>query len=315
MDPLSLLGGIGSAASSLFGGNAADDADKRNWQINLLNYYARERERSEKIAAAQKAENNQKLGTTDADGSTTRFVPGQGWVSTRGAEQQKLSNLQNAEQERVLQHDLPLVRDSLNRNEVRSREDDVEADTLRRGIKGLTRGSDDTLQSLLYNAATKGVNQAFDDSQATAVREAQRTDSSNIPAILKGLNQNRMKTLADAQMESTLRARGSADQEYNTKMGNMSNLYNLFATRASAAPNVSYRPQAIDTGQSNNAQFSKQLLQADNYATDAFGTKGGTLDYVSPSYGTANAIGGASNALGSMFRQQAQSYDDRLRKS
>lgn len=320
------LGGIGSAVGGIMGAEASADANEKNWQINLMNYYARERERREQMQESRINKRENQLGTTDADGNRTQFVAGQGWVSTRGKDGDQIADLQRQEQINVLTNDLPMRRRFMERNEGRSYEDEDTADTIRRDMKSVRRGNDAELESLLYNTATNRMAQAYDESQAATVREAQRTDSSNIGKMLESSNRNRADSYADAAMEAKLRARGSADQEYQSKVGNLANLYNMFASRASVAPDVSYRPENVDAGMQQMAgQLSRQGVTVGEALAQAAGKKGGTIDYVQPDYGMANAIGSGTRALSGMFKgiaaengmtavgSESQKYDKRLR--
>lgn len=298
-----LIGGLGTLASGILGANAASDANEKNWKINLLNYYAREAERRDRIAQMQRVERDQKLGYTDADGSRVHFVEGKGWVNDLSGEKRQLQDAQEAEQMRVLQQDLPMKRRSMTRNEARSREDEAQADAIRRDMRDLRRGSDSELEALLYNSAVQGMDDAFDKSQAAAVTAAARTGSSNIDRLLSGLNKDRAEAQGRAAMEAKLKARGSGDADFENKRAQLANLYNMFATRASVAPDVSYTPQNVDrNSQGMLAQGSQQGLKAGMGLGDAFGQKGGTMDYTQPDYGWANAIGSGSRALSSMFK-------------
>lgn len=301
-----LLGGIGSVASGIMGARAADDAQEKNWQINLLNYYARERERQDRIAQAQKNDREQKLGFTDSDGSRVHFVPGQGWVSDLSDSAQGIQDAQRREQMDVLTKDLPMRRRAMERNEQRSFEDEATADGMRRDLKDLRRAPDSELENLLYGSATRGMNEAFDKSQAAAVTAAARTGTSNIDRILHGLNKDRAEAFGNAAMEAKLKARGSGDAAFENKRSSLANLYNMFATRASVAPDVSYQPMNVDkNSQGMLAQGSQNMLKTGIALDTAFGAKGGTMDYTQPNYGWSNAVGSGMNALGGMFRNMA----------
>lgn len=320
MEPFSifaaLLGGAGSLASGIMGANAADDAAQMNWQINLLNYYARERERRERMQFAREGRRDQKLGAVDADGNRTRFVEGQGWVSTRSPEQQQLADAQYDEQMNVLTRDLPQRRRYLDRNEQRSLEDENQADALREMFRTLQPESEEDLRGMLYGAATRGMADAFDDQTETLMRGANRTGASNIDQILRGVNESRAKAFGDAAMDARLRARGVTQQEFDQRRSNLANLYNMFATRASAMPEVSYRPQNVDSGAASPAlmnAFAQRTLSANENLAKAAGQRGGTLDYIQPNYGWANAVGGGASALGSMFRSLGAQSDYRNR--
>jgi len=297
------IGAGGSIASGLLGAQASADAANTNWATNLLNYYQREREREERIRESQVNKREQKQGFTDAEGNRTQFIDGLGWVSQRSKKSQELADLQRREQLDVLTKDLPMRRRSMVRNESRSREDENMADILRADMRDLRRTDDAELQSMLYNIATNNINESFDNATESAVTQAARTGNSNTGKIVADLNSQRAKTMADAGMESFLRARGQGQQEFEGKRGALANLYNMFATRASVAPDVSYKAENVD-GPSTQlmAQGSKQQLESGNALAQAFGARGGTMDYIMPDYGMANAVGSGSSALASMFR-------------
>lgn len=297
------IGAGGTIVSGILGANAASDAAEKNWQINLLNYYQREREREDRIRESAANKREQQLGFSDSDGNRTRFVPGVGWVSERGARGQRLADLQQQEQLNVLTKDLPMRRRFMDRNEERSRKDESMADTLRADLRDLRRLDDRELASMLFNIATNNINESFDNATETALTNAARTNSSNSGKIVAELNDQRAKTLADAGMEAFMRARGQGQQEFEARRGGLANLYNLFATRASVAPDVSYQAQNVD-GQNPQlmSQGSRQQMAAGEALAQAAGARGGVMDYIQPNYGWANAVGSGANALGSMFR-------------
>jgi hypothetical protein len=305
------IGAGGSIISGMMGANAASEAQDTNWKINLLNYYARERERQDRIRQAGITDRENKLGVTDARGNQTKFVPGVGWVSTLSKEDEAMQDAQNAEQMRVLEQDLPARRAVMQRNVQRGLEDESSADSLRREMRTLRPGNDQELESLLYGAATRSMGESFDATTEAATREAARTGSSNIGKLLSGIAEQRAKSFGDAAMEAKLRARGSGQQEYDARRSGLSNLYNMFATRASVAPDVSYAPQNVDAGsQRSQALLSKQGLEAGSNLATAFGAKGGSMDYMQPDYGMANAVGSGARALAGMFRQPGLGFGD-----
>lgn len=310
MDPFSMIGGglgaVGGVVSGIMGAQAASEASDTNWEIALLNYYARNRERQDRIQEAASNKRDTKLGFTDGEGSTSKFVEGQGWVTQLADRAKQIQDLQRGEQKNVLQHDMPMKRRSMDRNEARSLEDESTADSLRRNMRDLQPGDDSQLENLLLESATHGLNRGYDEATGAAVREAARTDSSNTPRILSSINKDRAESYAKAGIEAKLKAHGSGDKEYQQKRDSLANLYNMFATRASVGPDVSFKPEQI--GKTNDlfaSQGSKQQLGAGNSLADAFGAKGGTMDYTQPNYGPANAMGGGASALAGMFRGMA----------
>lgn len=309
MDPISLTLGLvgagGAGLAGIFGASAADRAADMNWQINLLNYYQREREREDAMRTANQARHDNQLGVTDARGNRTRFVQGVGWVTENAPGTQDMMNLQDAEQKAVLTKDLPLRRNTLERNYKRQLGEEALADTFKRQLTGLQRGDDRPYEDAIYRASVSGVKDAMDDSDSLALTHALRTDSSNIGKVVQGLSTARSNALSKASADAKLKSMGMADEQYGKDRSGLANLYNMFAARAQAMPDVSYKPQSVDTGasQSVNPLLSGQR-SLDTLATQVSAMKGGTLDYIQPNYGWANAIGGGAGALASALKLQ-----------
>src|SRR4051812_18206156 len=98
MDPFSLIGAMVGGVGSIIGAGESADAQEKNWQVNLLNYYLRERERRDRIQQAEQSRNDTMLGATDARGNRTHFVPGKGWVQELSTEDAALGDAQLREQ-------------------------------------------------------------------------------------------------------------------------------------------------------------------------------------------------------------------------
>jgi len=87
-----LLGAFANVVGAGLGASAASKADDTNWDINLLNYYQRERERNDAIQQGRHQEHDTKLGATDAAGNRTYFKPGVGWVTDLAPQQKTLQD-------------------------------------------------------------------------------------------------------------------------------------------------------------------------------------------------------------------------------
>jgi hypothetical protein len=303
---LDMLGGILGAGAGIAGSliNAEEQAETReqNWEIAMLNYNQRERERSEAIAMANKLRAEQKLGFSDMRGTRTKFVPGKGWVVTGAPELLEMMKLQDKEQRNVLTKDLPMRRQVMERNYKRGLQEEALADTFRRQLvtqRQTPARSDEAYASDLYNAMAGGLREASADAGGRVFTQAMRTgQNSNFDDIAGALQAENNKAYANAALQSRLMSRGLGEKERAEKTTQLANLYNLFATRAGALPEVNYRPQAIDDkGQATEA--ARNALVAGQDLTKMFAMKGGELDYLSPLTGVGNAIAGGGAALGS----------------
>jgi hypothetical protein len=299
-----ISGGLGFAGAMM---NAEEQAQTRdmNWAVAIMNYQQRERERAEAIAMALKQRREQQLGSTDIRGTRTKFVPGKGWVTTGAKDVLEMMKLQDAEQKKVLQHDLPQRRKVADRNYVRGLQDEGTADTLKRMfVNALAPAkSDEGYANDLYQAQAMGLREASQDAGRRAWTQAMRTQqNSNFDEIASGMQRESNRAYANAALQSKLMSRGVGEKERQGKLSALSNLYNMFATRAGQLPEVSYKPQAIDT-EGTLKDSMAGALNTGTLATQMFAKKGGELDYLSPLTGYGNAVAGLGSSLGSAFNK------------
>lgn len=301
-----LLGALGTIGGGIAGMFAQDDANETNWNIALMNYYQREKERREQIKMANEIRDEQKLGGTDAQGNNTKFVRGKGWVTTLSPQQKLMQALQNREQEQVLTNDLPMKRAQLDKNRERQSAEGHQADALLRQFRrnSMNSESPQALEALLYNAKSRGVNEAADKSIGTAMRSTIRSGSSNGGKLAAAINKQRSAALGDASEDARMASYDLADNMKQKKLSNGGNLYNMFATRASAMPGVSYAPQNIDGSADNLLQmFMQNAQQGSGQAFQAAGKQGGTFDFkMDPNYGLANTLVNGGGALMQAFQ-------------
>jgi hypothetical protein len=296
-----LLGAGGSIASGLIGAEAASETADTNWRINLLNYYQRQRERDQAIAMANKLRAEQKLGTTDIRGTRVHFVPGKGWVTEAGPGVANIIGLQDKEQVAQLTHDLPMRRLVMDRNYSRGLEDEALADTFRRRLKNIPSATpDEAYAADFYNAQARGIQQASNDAGRRVFTQAQRTGGANMGPIAAALAREANTSYGDAALKSKIMARGLGRQEQQQQEQNLSGLYNLFATRASQLPETNFKPTLFDNSELDAG--AKGALTTGGLGVQTAGMKGGTLDYIQPNYGFANAVGGGASSLASALR-------------
>jgi hypothetical protein len=307
-------GGLGFAGAMI---NAEEQAETRdmNWAVAVMNYQQRERERAEAIAMALKQRKEQQLGSTDIRGTRTKFVPGQGWVTTGSDDVLEMMKLQDQEQRNVLTKDIPMRRKVQERNYVRGLQDEGTADSLRRMFVNsmAPAKSDEGYANDLYQAQTMALREASGDAGRSAWTHAMRTNqNSNFDRIAGAMQRESNDAYAKAALSSKLAARGMGEKERSGRMGALANLYNMFATRAGQEPQVNYKPQAIDT-EGTMKESMAGALNTGALATQAFAKKGGELDYLQPLTGFGNAVAGLGSSLGSSLNRMGaqQRYEDR----
>ncbi len=297
-----LLGAFATLGSGFLGANAAQNAADQNYQINLLNYYQREQERQDSINFARQQQRDTKLGSTDASGNRVHFVEGVGWVTDLSPEQRALQELYQKEETAQLSNDLPKRRQILDANVERQGRENNYSSALFDAMQRTQRADPREIENQLNQASTAGITQGFDSALEDAMRAAVRTGASNSGKVASQIGEQRANALRDAFMNNKLNAKGQADEQYDTERANIANLYNMFASRASAMPDAAYNPRNIEgmaAQQQGAAAGASQ--QAAGGLLNAFAKQGGTMMPVEANYGWANALQSGGSALAAAF--------------
>lgn len=298
-----LIGAGGSIASGIMGMNAANNAAAYNYYSDLMNFYQRENERKDTINEAKRVEGDQKLGMTDASGNRVRFVDGVGWVTELSDEQDQLRELQEREQIAQLTEDLPMRRRRMQENDVRQDREGAYADRILDAMQRQQSTNPRELELLLNQAATHGITQGFDSALEDGMRASLRTGS-NAGKVDAQVGEARANALMQAFLNNRVNARSMAKDESAQQAANMANLYNMFATRASALPEASFQPMNIEGMANSMAQGAASNANSGAGAVvNATGREGGSLSRIDPNYGAANAVGQAGNALAAAFER------------
>lgn len=308
MEMFGMLGSVAGAGLGFMGAmenaDAQREATQANFALNIYNAQMKDRWRAEAIAQALRQRREQQLGTTDIRGTRTHFIPGRGWVVEGADSVNQMIALQDAEQRKVLGHDLPQLRAQRDRNYQRSFGEEALADTFRRKLSIAQRVPDDKAYAQdLYDAQTMGLREAERNSTGPAFSNLFRTGAanSNIARAAGEMSRAKNDAYAKAALTARIGAEGHGQAIADSNQKNLANLYNLFATRAGNMPDVGYKPQSLDTkGQLDSAAAG--MLASSNTAVGAFSKEGGQLDYVPANMGYGNALAGLGSSLGSAFR-------------
>lgn len=312
MDPLSLIGGGLGAIGSIFGGSMAADAAEKgaqaqeyaanvNWQSNLLNYYQREQERTDRTNAAADAQMRQDEGGTDAAGNRQVYVPGKGWTTILTPQAQSILNAQNQEQTDRLGIDAPIRRNQLIANAQDQAQQRYLANNLLRHF-GDTPDTATDEGNKLRLAASQGISDNYKQATDAAAHDALVTNSSQFGNVMKQLTQGRSQDEAKAFAGIPMQAQQIANQTNANHDSQLSNLYGFFSGKSSVMPQTQYAPsdQTTQPNSLMNADQSRSAT-ADNSFSTAMGQKGGTMDYIQPNMGYANAEASIGNLISSGF--------------
>jgi len=314
-----MFGAAGSIGAAFIAADAQNTATHTNWAIALMNYYSRERERWEAKMEAKRVERKQDEGFTDADGNRTSYVPGQGYVVDVSPEQEALKGRIYAEQMARLGPDAQRRRQQQQRNEIRQIGEGDRANALFDQMRKVPPKQASTIENLLFDAAGKSINRGYDDVTAVATRQALRTKSSNAGKLLEEIGKQRSNAIKDARVDARAQAMTMAPQINEADKKARADLYNMFASRASAMPDG---PAQIPNTQAANGMLDNAAAlnkSASESRLKAAMMEGGRLPFVPPNYGMANAVGAAGSSLQGMFKNMSlfagsdEEYDERYR--
>jgi hypothetical protein len=272
MDPLTLAM-LGSTAISgigaLMGANASTNANQENARISAMNAQQRERERAQALQLAMQSRADAQLGMTDASGSRIHFDPQRGWVTDLGAIDQELQG--------------------------RNIRAGGLADAYMRELQNLQPMSGERMSGLLYDKATRGVNDAFQGQLSTGLRTATRQGNPRLAAALMGQSSKAQgQAQHDAAVDAELQGRQYADQFNQSQRSGLANLIGAFSGQA-----------AKPVGPSNYIpQFAGQAGGANNALIQTAGSQGGTLQPQQANTGFGSALA----SIGQLGYGAAQSY-------
>ena len=296
------IGGGSTLLSGLLGYSAQNKADEMNYNIALLNYYQRENERNQAMQEAARQERESKLGTTDAMGNRYYFVPGEGWRTELSPEQQTLRDAYQREEMQQLGQDLPAKRRQMFENLARQQTEGNYADSIFNAMQRLQPTSTADIVNERNLATTAGYGDAFKNIIPSAAVEAMRSGNLRGASDLVGqLGIQQGDALRKAFMQNYTGASGEATDRYMTQLGNLGNIYNTFATRASAMPGAEYNPRNIE-GLTSGELSGTRSAAADKSGSllNAMGRSGGALDFKQ----SANTAFADSLArMGTLFNQ------------
>lgn len=273
MDPLTLamLASTAiSAGGALMGGAESSKNNQQNAMIAQMNAAARDRERAQAMALAQQSRSDAQLGMTDASGSRIHFDPARGWVTD-------LSPVDQALQARNIQSG-------------------GAADALLREFQNFQPMSGERMSGLLYDKATRGVNDAFQGQLSTGLRTATRQNNPRLAAaMLAQSSKAQGQAQHNASIDAELQGRQYADKFNQGQRAGLSDLYSAFAGQARQPVGPSnYIPQ-----------FASQAGGANNALIQTAGSQGGTIAPRQADNGMANAlasIGQLGYGVGQTYR-------------
>ena len=293
------------AGSSLLGGIMGNSANKKQLaaqQQQAANELAIQKEQ----LALQKELQRRGIATqVDANGNVTSYDEASNtWKTVLSPTQQRLQGLSDTEQIAQLTTDAPMSRLESIVNATRRSKEGTTADGLRASLSDSlvnpVRGSD--LASSLRLSREKAVNQGFDEVSRSIGTQALRSGASGGSALAASLAKQRAQAIAQTIGNPDIEGMQAAAEMNSGKRNELGNLYNVMASRASAAPVSSFNPTGTAVNASSALAAARGLAgqaggQAGNMLAQAGQTTRTTPDYVGNS--SAPMLASISSLIGS----------------
>lgn len=305
MDPISLALMGTAAAGSIMNGMAANDAAQLNNQISMLNYYEQQAANQRARQEARRQQMDAQLGSTDAAGNRTYFIPGVGWVTDLSEDQQAIQDASEEEMKRQLSQGARDERVQERANVRRNRED-TQATEAERELRATRRPDEGALRQLLLARGQTERNRSADRAGNAVARQAIRGGGTNAASLVQGARAaSDADSARQAGVDAALAARSAVGQEFNNDRQAASGMLDYFRKMSTSG-----------TGNSQVFQPSGPQIRssgvADQGAINAAG-RGAGFDYQSPNFALGSTIGDVGQALGGYYdRQQSQQYNQAM---
>lgn len=309
MDPMTLsaiLGG-GSAVMGMIEGNSAQ---KLQAQIAQRNFELQQQAANRQWQIAQQTMEMQRAGSRDAEGNQQQYIPGVGWVTTASDTTKGVIDASRAEQYKRLTEDASLGRQNLRDDFARRGKEGAMADATMSEWKADDTPDTNTLRHAILMNKMSGLDRGFDQESRNAMRQANRSGSSNAGNIVASLAARRADANSDARSSSYLDALSTRESLRGGRDTRLGNKYNMLAGRATGGQS-GFMPD-------NSADNLRNALQARmNTNAQAMGVAGNLAgnapqmdsSHVKPKFGAALALGGLANLVSTFKKSPSETGD------
>jgi len=306
--PLLAVAMLASTAATVAGSAmAAKSANKQagaNNQINAQNTFQSAVDRESQLINAMKADAESKMGSTDAYGNRTEWVPGVGWQVTPDERVARNIDAGLAEENKQLTHDARRNRTNADRASENAAKANPLYDAFIREVQqtaGTKLDPNRRFQQDLAGQVT-GFNRGFDDAgEQFAAQMLRSGDASSVNKAAKFATE-RGKGMADIFAQSRSSARGQTQSEFDQSRSTPAQLAGGFHDIASGGPKGAPGTAGIERGGNTGLGLaSNRGAQSSAILAGANGAPSAMMGPHSVSNGTANALitGGAQiNSLG-----------------
>lgn len=260
-----MLGAIAAIASAALSASGAKKQAKAQQQANEQSYelgmenlkYSKERDEADRgllKEANDRAYAREEMltkmvteGYTDpVTGITSKYVPGQGWVTTYSPEAG--AQVQGDQREALLRTvmDQAAQRRGRQANELRRNDEGAQAQQTLAEMQGPNPYDKERIIADLVAARRRGVNEGFDKSTSQVLTSNLRTGTASDKFLLDAAKE-RAAALNDAQAGAYTEGLSLSEDLTGARTSRLGNKYNLFAGRASNVDDVPFAPSELPT--------------------------------------------------------------------
>lgn len=218
--------------------------------------------------------------------------------------------------------ELPERQQQFKRQARRSEVDDDLAQSYLDQFRRTQREDTRDVESLLYDAGTRGISEGMRDVLEPAMRSSLRTGATDPSKIITDVSREAMRQRNDASMNARLQARDYADERFNARERQALEMYGLLADRSDRPLGASYDPRigpgadarsleaggvdvqnpggAAGGGNALMNAFAQLAQQGNSQGLTSRQMTRGTLQDIEPDLSMANAIGAIGSSLGGL---------------
>jgi len=303
IDPVTgaaLISAGGNLLGGMFGANESNRATNAQIAMNQMQINSQDRNNMLQRMFLAQQYNDAKMGSTDARGNRTSFIPGQGMTTTLSPQARALLEASDREELLRMTNDAPMARQTLMRNYERQGKENTAADGL---LEELMRGpamSRSDLESMYRLRMRKDMGEGYDKASNDAARTGLRTGA-DMSKTLSKIAKQRSEGYAGAGNEAALTANNAFDSMEGNRVSRGSSLYNMMAARASGNNNNTFQP--FSTSSIDNAASTAQNKLAYAGGMQAQmnpGGYGGTTT-VKPDFSNAQLLAGGGDAMSALL--------------
>lgn len=286
-----------AATAAISAGMAAAQsraANKANTNIAQANLNAEESARRSAAFEAQRQQRDARLGSTDAAGNITRFIPGVGWTTDLSPDQEAIQQGSEEELLRQLLEEAGRNERVSSRANVRRNREDTLSTEAEREFRATRRPDEGQLRQLFLARGAEQRNRSADRAGEQVARQNIRAGGANAAELLQSARAaSDASASRQAGVDATLLARQTADDDFNMDRDRVGQLYDYFRRASTSGTQSPSGYMPTGPAQQRSGVADQALINVLARAPQA--------PYKQPDFSLSDTIAGLGNAAGSYY--------------